>query len=103
MNPYTFISLYRKGYDYEYGESSLRGMDCYCIHLMATEVSQKIREMYLDIDKKNYYPICIRMRRGTDGWTRISIQDFKTNQKYNDSMFKFDKKEYPSAEIIDLR
>ena len=103
MNPYTFISLYRKGYEYDYGESELRGKACYCIHLRCVEKTQKIREMYLDFDKSTMLPLCIRFRRGADGWTRISVRDYKTNQKYPDSKFTFNKEDYPTAEIIDLR
>ena len=103
MNPYTIISLYRKGYEYDYGESTLRGKSCFCIHLRSVEKTQKIKEMYLDIDKSTFYPLCIRMRRGSDGWTRVSIQSYKDRQKYSDNMFKFKKEDYPSAEIIDLR
>ncbi len=103
MNPYTVISLYRKGYEYDYGESTLRGKACYCIHLRSIEKTQKIKEMYLDIDKSTYYPICIRMRRGNDGWTRVSIHEYKDHQKYSEDKFRFKKEEYPSAEIIDLR
>jgi len=103
MNPYTFISLYRKGYEYEYGESSLRGTPCYSIHLICIEKTQKIKEMYLDIDKSNYNLLCIRFRRGNDGWTRVSLLQLMTHQKYDASKFTFKKSDYPKAEIIDLR
>ena len=103
MNPYTVISLYSKGYEYDYGESTLRGKSCYCIHLRSIEKTQKIKEMYLDIDKTTFYPVCIRMRRGNDGWTRVSIHAYRDHQKYNEDKFRFKKEEYPSAEIIDLR
>lgn len=47
LNPYTFISIYRKGFEYDYGESTLRGKPCYCIHLRSVEMTQKIKEIYL--------------------------------------------------------
>lgn len=103
MNPYTFISLYRKGYEYEYGESTLRGTSCYCIHLKSIEKTQKIREMYLDIDKSNYELLCIRFRRGSDGWTRVSLLQFKEHQKFDASKFTFKRSDFPKAELIDLR
>ncbi len=33
----------------------------------------------------------------------ITVTDYQTRLNYADSIFSFDKKQYPNAEIIDLR
>lgn len=33
----------------------------------------------------------------------IRITSYKTGESYNDNLFTFDKKVYPTAEVIDLR
>ena len=35
--------------------------------------------------------------------TQIKVWNVKNNQKFNDSLFEFKKKDYPNIEVIDLR
>ena len=104
MNPYLFLNLYKRGYDCKLtGTSSLRGKTCHVVKLTARQQSQKIQEILLDIDKTTYQPVCIRMRIGKNRWNRISILTCKTNQRFADKTFTFDKNEFPGLEVIDLR
>ena len=54
------------------------------------------------ISKTTYIPLQIKMRQRNNNWTNISISDFKA-KNLSAALFKFDAKQYPSAEIIDLR
>lgn len=104
MNPYLFLNLYKRGFDYELqGSSTLRGKDCYTVRLVSQDNKQKIHEMIVDIDKASYQPVCIRIHNKKTGWNRISILTCKTHQKYNDRMFRFNKDDFPGTEVIDLR
>ena len=104
MNPYLFLNLYERGFTCKLtGSSNLRGKTCYVVKLTAQQTSQKIQEILLDIDKNTYQPVCIRMRVGNNKWNRISILTCKTNQKFSDKTFTFDKNEFPGLEVIDLR
>ena len=70
------------------------------VHLYATNQKRTIKEMYVTIGK-NYYPKTIKMRQ-SNGWTTINVSNFKP-KNLSDSMFRFNAKDYPHAEVIDLR
>lgn len=97
INPYNFINLYKK----DYQESMTTGASAYNVHLTATDAAKKIRELFITIDKKNYAPTEVKILQGTK-WTTFHITDFKTTD-LSDSVFRFNAKDFPSAEIIDLR
>ncbi len=96
INPMNFISMYKSGYSYTMTTKN----DKYVVHLKATKQRQ-VKEMYITIDKKTYVPSQIRMLQGK-GWSTITISNFKT-AKLSDSTFRFNSRDYPSAEVIDLR
>ena len=60
-----------------------------------------IQEMVITINKQSYVPTQIRMLQGKQ-WTFIQVSDFK-KANLSDSIFRFNPKAYPNAEIIDLR
>lgn len=96
MNPYKFINIYKNGF-----KLSVKNVSGgWQIHLYATNQKRTIKEMYVTIGK-NYYPQIIKMRQ-SNGWTTIKVSGFKAGS-LNDAMFRFNAKEFPSAEIIDLR
>ncbi len=102
MNPYAFIGLYKKGFNYTVKESTLRGKAVYEISLTAEKPGQDIQEIRLDVEKTKYTPMCVRLlQNGT--WTRIVVNEYADRQKFTDADFRFDKSLYPEAEIIDLR
>lgn len=97
MNPYTFLSMYKNGYDISMTKSGSN----YIVHMTAQNKKRSVQEAYITISKKSYTPSAVKMRQGND-WTTISISGFKaTNQP--DSKFSFNSKDFPKAEIIDLR
>ena len=96
INPYNFINIYKSGYTYSMATSGGN----YTVHLKAS-ASRSIKEMYVVVDKKSYVPSQIRMLR-SGKWTTINVTNFK-KATLNDSMFRFNSRDYPSAEVIDLR
>ena len=96
MNPYTFINIYKNGFTM----SSKTVSGKYEVHLTAQNQKRTIKEMYLTIDK-SYKPTQVKMRT-EKGWTVINISNFQT-KKLSDSFFAFHSKDYPNAEVIDLR
>ena len=96
MNPYTFINVYKSGY--KLGVKNVSGG--WQIHLTATNNARTIREMYITIGK-NYYPKTIKMRQ-SNGWTTINVSNFKA-KNLSDATFRFNAKDFPHAEVIDLR
>ena len=96
INPYNFIYMYKKGYTYT---MTKKGMN-FEVHLKATD-KKSISEMYIIINQKSYTPSQIRMKQ-QKGWTTIDIKNFKKTN-IADGTFRFNSKDFPSAEIIDLR
>ena len=96
MNPYTFINIYKTGYtmtDKKTGTS-------HEIHLVAQNQKRTVQELYITVSAQ-YHPTKIRMRQGKN-WTTISISNFQAKNVSN-STFVFQAKDYPKAEVIDLR
>ena len=97
LNPYNFINLYKKGYDATLNSSG----NNHVVHLTATSAERKIRELFITVDKKTYHPTQVKLLQGTK-WTVFDISDLK-KQNVSDSQFTFNAKDFPKAEIIDLR
>lgn len=97
MNPYTFITMYKSGYSLS---STTKGSS-YEVHLTATNGKQSIQELYVTVSKSTYVPSAIRMKHGGK-WYSITISGFSA-KNLSDGIFKFNAKDFPSAEIIDLR
>lgn len=96
MNPYKFITLYKSGFNI-----SLKNVASgWQIHLVAQNKSRSIKEMYITIGK-DYLPKEVKMLQSS-GWTTITISGFKASN-ISDSVFRFNAKDFPHAEIIDLR
>jgi len=97
INPYNFINLYKKGYDMTLNKSG----KAYVVHLTAATKDKKIKELFITVDKSSYHPTQVKILQNTK-WTIFDISDIK-KQSIPDSQFKFNAKDYPQAEIIDLR
>lgn len=102
INPYLFVNIYKKGYSYTSKSISYRNKACYELTLTATSPSNTIKKMIIVVDKKKYYPLKVNIIRAKST-TEIDITNCKTKQKFAESTFKFQKNEFPDAEIIDLR
>lgn len=97
MNPYAFISLYKNGY--KLGMKTIGSN--YQVHMTSLNKNKPIKEFYILINKNSYKPSQVKMRQ-SNGWTTINIGSLQT-KNLSDSMFRFNAKDYPQAEVIDLR
>ena len=97
MNPYQFINLYKTGFNLSLSTSG----NNYQVHLTAQDKKRTIQEMYILINKSTYKPAQVKMRQ-QNGWTTINISNFR-NANLSDAAFRFNAKDYPNAELIDLR
>lgn len=97
MNPMTFINIYKTGYN---SSMTANGAE-YVVHLTAQNTKRSVQEMYITINKKTYVPTKVRMRQGKS-WSDITISQFKAQNQPN-STFSFNAKDFPTAEVVDLR
>lgn len=97
LNPYNFIYLYKKGYNYTMAKKA----SGYEVHLTATNKKLTAQEMYITVNPKTYIPSQIRVKHAK-GWNTIEITNFK-KANLPDGSFRFNSKDFPQAEVIDLR
>ena len=97
MNPYTFITMYKSGYTLALDKKGKN----YVVHMTAENTKRSVQEVYITIDKGSYIPSLIKMRQGNT-WTNISVYNFVAKD-LADSQFVFNAKDFPKAEVIDLR
>jgi hypothetical protein len=97
INPYNFINMYKKGFKYTMTQTK----DEYKVHLTAENASQRIPEMFITVDKNSYSPTEVKLLQNKK-WTTFTISNLK-QVSLADAAFKFNAKDYPTAEVIDLR
>jgi len=105
INPYTFLYMYQKGFSYKLGTTkTFRGKAVWEVILTAKDKKQELERIILFVTKDTYEPLYILLQqRGQQTRNEITVTTYQTRQNYADSVFAFDRKQYPSAEIIDLR
>jgi outer membrane lipoprotein-sorting protein len=97
INPYNFINIYKQGFKL----SSKKVNNSYEVHLKATDKNRKIQEMYIIVDQQSYRPTHVKMYQNGK-WSVLLISSLKSTS-LNDGLFQFNAKDFPQAEIIDLR
>ena len=112
INPYTFLYMYQKGFSYKLGATktyrgtvkTYGGKAVWEVILTAKDKKQDLERITLYVTKNTYEPLYILLQQ-RDQQTRneITITSYQTKQNYADQVFTFDKKQYPNAEVIDLR
>ena len=102
MNPYTFMGIYKKGFKMTVKETVLRGEAVYEVYLKARYAKMEVKEVYVDIRKSDYQPLCVRVREDND-WQRVSILSFQGNVQLGDDFFTFPEANYPDVLKNDLR
>lgn len=103
LNPYTFINLYKQGYNLKLSPTTYRGKSCHEVRLIAQNAGNKVQLVILVIDKQTHLPHSIRVKDNHGDWVRIRVNSLSTHKKWNDANFKFDQAGHPDIEVIDLR
>lgn len=99
MNPYAFLSFYKKGYTAKMGKGTAKEHEV----LLTGKSGSPYTNVVVRINKSTQYPTFIKMTSSKGAVTTIRCNSFLKNQKYKDSTFQFNKKNYPDVEIVDLR
>ena len=96
MNPYTFIYMYKSGFKLSVKKQGSTNV----VRMVAQKKGASIPEMYITVNGK-YYPTQVRIKQ-KNKWTTIDIRNFQAKDQA-DRYFVFPSKDYPTAEIVDLR
>lgn len=105
INPYTFLYMYQQGFAYRMGTTTqYAGKKVKEVILTSTDPQQELARIVLRVDADTYQPLFIQLeQRETKSVSEITVTSYRTEQRYTDKDFVFDRSRYPDAEIIDLR
>ena len=102
INPYALLSIYKSGYNYKYtGIKSRNGKQGFEV-ILTPENKQDITSITLFVSQ-TYQPLYIKVEQSNKSANEIIVTSYQTNQPLDNATFKFDKKKFPNAEVIDLR
>ena len=99
MNPYAFLSFYKKGYTAKKGNPTRKE---YEVILTGNDASH-YKQVVIRVNRFSDIPSYISITSQKGNVTTINCNSFQKNQKYTDETFKFNKKNYPNVEVVDLR
>jgi len=104
VNPTLLLRVYKKGFTASYkGESTASsGKTAYDIELTPKKKADIVKVL-LQIEKISSMPSRITIEDKNGAQTTIQINEIKTGLNQPDTFFVFNSKEYPDAEVIDLR
>lgn len=101
INPYVLVSMYRHGFKYRYEGLKMRNGKRGTEIALIPEKQQDIRKILLAIGENNIpFYIGIDMQNGHYEEFILTNQE---NLTLDDEFFRFNEREYPDAEVIDLR
>lgn len=102
-NPYSFINIYKQGYTLTRNDATYKGKTCHEVRMKAQSKSNNIQLLIVTIDKTTHLPLSIRLKDHKGQWTRIRVTGVRTHRKWGVSNFRYDAKQHPGVEVIDLR
>lgn len=102
LNPYLILTRYKTDFYYTYkGIQTKNGMNGHEIVLKPKQPERKeIIRIYLS---KTNQPLGMKIEQNGQTISEINVINYQTGSKLTDDTFRFDKSQYPDAEIIDLR
>lgn len=102
INPYALLSIYKNGYNYKYaGTKNHNGKQGFEV-ILTPEKKQDVASITLFVSK-TYQPLYIKVEQSNKSVNEIIVTSYQTNQSLDNATFRFDKKKFPNAEVIDLR
>lgn len=102
MNPYFILKNYKNHYKYSYkGFQTKNGIKGHEIILFPIHANNK--ENICLFISETYQPLNIRIEENGQIINEINIISYQKGLLLKDDMFRFNKSQYPNAEMIDLR
>ena len=99
-----FTNFYDKDFRYILnGEKKLGTKTLQEIEMTPLDKSKPFHKVYLQVDKAAKTIYSTRVLENAGNRYSYTVTSMKTNQKFEDSKFVFDKTKYPGVEEVDLR
>lgn len=104
INPLAFLSLYKEGYAYRLGSKTThQGKAITEVVLTAEDFNKQWSNLTLYIDRTTLLPLYIKLKEAGKNYHEITISNYRQGMGWRKNHFTFDPKQYPNAEVIDLR
>ena len=101
INPYHILMRYKTDFHYIYkGSQTRNGVKGHEIILTPKHSNREIFRLFIS---NTYQPLAIKIEQNGQTISEINVTRYQTNQKFGDETFRFNKLQYPNAEIFDLR
>lgn len=104
INPMAYLSLYKEGYTCQLGgKSNFNGKAVYEVTLKTEDLQKQWQNLTLYIDRTTLLPLYFKLQGEGRDYHIITISNYKQGKNWKKEHFTFNPKEYPNAEVIDLR
>lgn len=104
INPYTLINLHKHGYKISFTGLFSADKNIDLIELTDSTSKKEIRTIQIYVDKNSNMPVkIVAVQRNEKIKTVIDIDSYQSKVKTSKEDFTFNKEDYKTAEIIDIR
>ena len=105
ITPTNVFTMYEKGFNFKYaGEEKDKNVVYQLVELAPVDPKKKnLTKVKLKINKKDNYLAQAKIFDRNGMTQTITVNKFSPNVLKNDSLFMFNPKNYPGAEVVDLR
>lgn len=104
ISPSVLFSIYKKGFNLSYkGAKKANGKTVDEIELIPQKKGGEFTKIVVEVDQANnlFSKITVTDRSGLQNV--VTIRNYQKGAAINDSIFQFNKNDYPRVEIVDLR
>ena len=101
INPYTLITTYKQNFNVN--ALKAKKSQQRVAELTPKKKGTQIDRVVLTVNASNWMPQSFQIYYSDRTHSTIALSRLVTGQNFSDATFVFDKKQYPKAEVIDLR
>lgn len=101
INPYTLITTYKQNFNVK--ALKAKNSQQRVAELTPKKKGTQIDRVVLTVNASNWMPQSFQIYYSDRTHSTIALSRLVTGQNFSEATFVFDKKQYPKAEVIDLR
>jgi outer membrane lipoprotein-sorting protein len=103
INPVNVFQIYKYGYKCKLlADKTENGKKVFQIEMKPSKKAS-LQTIVVRFDKINYKPVSATISNKDKSGTDVILSNYQTGQSHPDALFTFNPKNYPNAEVIDLR
>lgn len=104
ISPLALLGMYKNGFTLKAPASkTINGKSAHLIDMVPASPGKEFKSITAAIDKQSGNIVQVTLVMADGMKNTIDISGYNTNHQFNDTTFRFDKKEHPGVEIVDLR